>query len=359
MRGGSNAANLGLFGPAKGVNSGGRRQLTLTSQYHIADDALSERACDKWTSQVGARIRSALFRLRVFWGGAIAVTESARVGSAASISHAAKAHAQYSLNTGSFECPIGEVAQAAKHAGFQGIEVWARDISDGLPAQAIRNLLEAQDLHLSAFQLLRDFEGSPEPSARLIEAEQLMAQMLTLGADTLLVCANTRDDSSGDAARIQADLRALADMAAERHLRIAFEPLAWSRWLNTYETATACVLATDHPALGLAIDAFHWFWGATPTEFARSIPVHKCFELQLSDARPDGSPVIEVARHHRLFPGEGEWPVAELVREFRKMGFEGYINLEVFNDAYRQLPLEAFVERAVRSINTLELASRA
>ena len=59
----------------------------------------------------------------------------------------------------------------------------------------------------------------------------------------------------------------------------------------------------------LAVDAFHWFWGGTPIEHASAMPVHKCFEIQLCDAKPNGLSAMEMARHHRHFPGEGDWPV--------------------------------------------------
>ena len=177
--------------------------------------------------------------------------------------------------------------------------------------------------------------------------------MAGIGADTLLLCANTHPECSGDRPQMAADLRLLADMAAARKLRIAFEPLAWSRWINRYESAAQCIEAVDHPAMGLAIDAFHWFWAQTPMAFAHDIAIDRFFEIQLCDAIPDGSPPIQIARHHRLFPGEGAWPVSELFRAFDSRGYSGFYNLEVFNDAYKALPMDDVVERAVNSINSL------
>lgn len=263
--------------------------------------------------------------------------------------------AQFSLNSASLAIPLHELARGARESGFHGLELWASDIGGDTSASAVHDLMLAHDLKVSAFQLLRDYEGSPQPlkNLQLARAENLMDDMVAIGADTLLVCANAAEDSSGDRAQIVNDLRFLADMAAHRGLRIAFEPLAWSRWLNTYEEVTACILAADHPSLGWAVDAFHWFWGATPIEHAAAMPVHKCFEIQLCDAKPNGLAAIELARHHRLFPGEGDWPVAELARAFRELGFEGFFNIEVFNDDYRNLSPEEFIGRAVASINSL------
>jgi 4-hydroxyphenylpyruvate dioxygenase len=260
--------------------------------------------------------------------------------------------APLSLNTRSFDAPLTNIAAAARGAGFDGLEIWTDDLSGGLSVADIVNLMRESALEVSAFQLLRDHEGAPSKArAHLLEtAERLMAEAAAIGARTVLLCANTAPDASADRRQIEADLRVLADMAGHRRLRIGFEPLAWSRHINTYPLALACVTQVDHPCLGLTIDAFHWFWAGTRLGFAQSIPIEKCFELQLCDARPDGSPAVQLARHHRLFPGEGIWPVGALADAFFSRGFDGFVNLEVFNDSLRQLSADDFARRALRSV---------
>lgn len=257
-----------------------------------------------------------------------------------------------SLNTASFAVPLVDIAAAARGAGFDGLEMWSTDLAGDVSVGDIVNLMRENALEVSAFQLLRDHEGAPiQARAHLLEeAERLMAQATAIGARTVLLCANTAPDASADWQQIQADLKMLADMAGHRGLRIGFEPLAWSRHINTYQAALACVTEVDHPCLGLTIDAFHWFWAGTPLDFAQSIPIEKCFELQLCDARPDGLPAVRLARHHRLFPGEGVWPVAGLAEAFFRRGFDGFVNLEIFNDSFRKLSADAFAKRALRSV---------
>lgn len=269
--------------------------------------------------------------------------------------HLLTGHKQFSLNSGNLQQPMDQFIPAAAQAGFGGIELWSRDFDEGTSLEQVRDTLEANGIEVSAFQLLRDFEGCQpaKRAGRLAEAERLMEQMARLGADLLLVCANTTDDCAGDQGDIARDLRCLADMAKARNLRITFEPLAWSRWLNTYEAAAECIEYVDHPALGLTIDMFHWFWSRTPIEFFSRLPMARCFQVQVCDAVPAGLSAIDTARHHRLFPGEGVWPVAELMRKFRNAGFDGYYNIEVFNDSYRKLPTAEFVSRAVASVNYL------
>jgi 4-hydroxyphenylpyruvate dioxygenase len=271
---------------------------------------------------------------------------------------AASGGARYSLNTASMHCKFEDIVRAARSSGFGGLEIWHSDIGETMPGAMVRELLASDGLEISAFQLLRDFEGSPDHlrSERLAEAERLMSQMTEVGAHTLLLCANTSEACSTDPHVITADLRMLADMAKDRGLSVALEPLVWSKRLNRYEDALACVLALDHPALGLMVDSLHWFWAGTPIEFARQIPASKYLGMQVCNVERCDLPPLQVARHHRLFPCEGIWPISDLMREVRAAGYDGLINFEVFNDAFRGLTAAEFADLAARSAARLNEA---
>ena len=81
--------------------------------------------------------------------------------------------------------------------------------------------------------------------------------MEELGAELLLVCSNVSPDAIDDDALAAAQLRELAERAAARGLRIAYEALAWGRHVDDYEHAWRIVERADHPALGVCLDSFH------------------------------------------------------------------------------------------------------
>ena len=259
-----------------------------------------------------------------------------------------------SANTVTFSAPFPAIIEAVRDAGFDGLEVWAHDLTNEAGAAEVKRMREV-GLKLPALQLLRDYEGCPpeQKASRRSAVIALMDLANKVGAETLLACANTRPDSSGDAGRQIEDLRDLAELAAARGLRIGLEPLAWSRWIDRYETAWARVEAVDHHALGLVVDAFHWFYQATPLAFLDSVPIGKCFGVQLCDARPMKLAPIEIARHHRLFPGEGNWPIKELVGALDRRGYSGFYNLEVFNDEYRTQDVRIVANRAMQSFRMI------
>lgn len=250
-------------------------------------------------------------------------------------------------NSATFSAPLPVVVEAVKAAGFDGIEVFNTDLDGGRDGAAkAATLLAKTDMQVPAFQLLRDFEGSGVAgTGRIEKVSTLLDVAKSIGARLLLVCANTKADSSGDRAVQVRDLRILADLAKSKDMRIGFEPLAWSHWISDYELASACVETVDHSHFGLVLDMFHFFYRNTPIKVLDRIPMDKLYLVQLSNAVRLPLPVMEVARHHRLFPADGEWPVAEAVHRLEERGFDGDYSIEVFNDDYRnQDPYETALE---------------
>ena len=108
--------------------------------------------------------------------------------------------------------------------------------------------------------------------------------MQVLEAPMLLVCSNASATASRDDARIAAQLNELAERAARRNLRIAYEALAWGRHVSRYRHAWDIVRKADHPHLGICVDSFHILsLGDDPAAIAE-IPGEKIFFLQMADA---------------------------------------------------------------------------
>ena len=88
-------------------------------------------------------------------------------------------------------------------------------------------------------------------------------------------------------------------------MRICYEALAWSTYVNTYERSWDIVRTADHPALGLCIDSFHILSRGSDPAGIRDIPGEKLFFLQLADAPSMDMDLLQWSRHYRLFPGQG------------------------------------------------------
>ncbi|WP_226380160.1 sugar phosphate isomerase/epimerase and 4-hydroxyphenylpyruvate domain-containing protein [Pseudonocardia sp. KRD291] len=249
---------------------------------------------------------------------------------------------------------------AASAAGFDGVEIFAPDlIASPLPPAGIGARCADLGLSIDLYQPLRDVDSTDDArfAANLRRAERTFDVMAGLGAVTVLVCSSVSDDAVTDDDRLAAQLHTLADHAAARGMRIAYEALAWGRHVGTWEHSWDVVARADHPALGLCLDSFHILSrGSDPTGIA-AVPGEKLFFLQLADAPRLSMDVLSWSRHHRLFPGQGEFDLPALLGPVLAAGYRGPLSLEVFNDVFRQAdPLRTAVD-ARRSLLALAEAT--
>lgn len=248
--------------------------------------------------------------------------------------------------------------EAAAAAGFDGVEIFENDLLtfDGTPAE-VRRMCEDLDLAVTIFQPFRDFEGMPEPqrSRNLDRAERKFDTMQALGTDLILVCSNVHAASLPEPARAAEDLRAMAERAAARSLRVCYEALAWGRHVSRWRQAWDIVRQADHAALGLCLDSFHTLsLGDDLGALAGTVPAEKLFFVQLADAPKLSMDVLSWSRHHRLFPGQGELPVAGFLTDLLAAGYAGPLSLEVFNDEFRAAPSRRIARDGLRSLVILE-----
>jgi 4-hydroxyphenylpyruvate dioxygenase len=111
------------------------------------------------------------------------------------------------------------------------------------------------------------------------------------------------------------------------------------------------VRAADHPALGLCLDSFHTLaLDDDLSGLAGAVPAERIFFLQLADAPRLSMDVLSWSRHHRLFPGQGELPVAQFLSDLLATGWAGLLSLEVFNDEFRAAPSRRIARDGQRSL---------
>src|SRR5436190_461349 len=147
--------------------------------------------------------------------------------------------------------------EAAARAGFDGIEVFENDLlGSPLSPGEVRARANQLGLSIDLYQPFRDFEAvSPDQLERnLRRAEAKFDVMEKLGATMMLVCSSVAPGSIGDDALAAEQLHVLADHAANRGMRVAYEALAWGHHVSEYDHAWRIVEAADHPALRVCLD---------------------------------------------------------------------------------------------------------
>ncbi len=136
-------------------------------------------------------------------------------------------------------------------------------------------------------------------------------------------------------ARVAADLHELGDLARQFGVRVGFEALAWGRHINDYRQAWEAVRQADHPHVGLILDSFHMLAKRLPVDVITEIPADRIVLVQTADAPAIEMDLLFLSRHYRCFPGQGDLPVAAMLRELDEIGYRGPISHEIFSDDFR------------------------
>ncbi|SNR36387.1 4-hydroxyphenylpyruvate dioxygenase [Haloechinothrix alba] len=249
--------------------------------------------------------------------------------------------------------------EAAAAAGFDGVEIFENDlIASPASPEEVGRLCADLGLSIELYQPFRDFEGVDEDRlhAGLRRAERKFDVMERLGTSTMLVCSTVSPHAVDDDELAAAQLRTLAEHASRRGIRIAYEALAWGRYVDTWARSWDIVRRGDHPALGLCLDSFHVLSREPSPSGIAGIPGEKLFFLQLADAPQLSMDVLQWSRHHRLFPRQGAFDLPTFLRDVLDTGYSGPLSLEVFNDVFRQSDPNRTAVDAMRSLRTLDEA---
>ncbi|MGA8121678.1 sugar phosphate isomerase/epimerase family protein [Rouxiella badensis] len=243
--------------------------------------------------------------------------------------------------------------RAAHDAGFQQVELWRQDVeASGGDTAGIKTLLQKLPVGLTDYQVLLDFDGAPDSirEDKRHEALRMLDTAVALGATLLLTPACTHKECVGE--RIEEDLRWLARQAGQRGLRIAYEGMAWSTKINNTADAWKMVQRVNEPNLGLVVDAFHIFVRQRTVADLHGIPMDKIFLVQLSDLseQPDPENLIDTARHRRLLPGQGKFPIHTLIEYLQEQDYTGPLGLEVFSDVLKAQDPASVARQAMKAL---------
>ncbi|WP_432573960.1 sugar phosphate isomerase/epimerase and 4-hydroxyphenylpyruvate domain-containing protein [Kineococcus sp. SYSU DK005] len=251
---------------------------------------------------------------------------------------------------------LDEKLRAVAAAGFDAVEVFEPDLlASPEPPAVLRRRVEDLGLSVSLFQPFRDVDDV-DPAAVARNAHRLHRKCelaLELGTDLVLVCSAVHPGAVRDDALLAEQLNAAAGVAASHGVRLAYEALAWGAHVSDYRHAARLVAAADHPALGNCLDSFHVLSRGDDPSGIADIPARDVFFYQIADAPRLSMDVLPLSRHHRCFPGQGEFDLERFHAAVVSSGYRGPVSLEVFNDLFRQADPVATAVDAMRSLRHL------
>jgi len=182
---------------------------------------------------------------------------------------------------------------------------------------------------------------------------------LALGAQSLTVVILGKRGADLDAEhnRLAEKLRAAANLAQARGLRLNLEFLSGMPVNGTLGSCIELVRKADHPVLGMCLDLCNYYTSASHLEDLALLPKKKLFLIHVDDAQR--RPMEVLGGEHRTFPGEGRMDVPGLLADIRRRTrYDGYCSVELYDkDVWAMDPKDVF-KRAAAGIQFVEKGLR-
>jgi len=251
-----------------------------------------------------------------------------------------------------FEKDVEDFAAGACGA----IEIWLGKLETYLESHTVDDVRALLDRHemaapVASFQgglFTRSEEARREHWAHFRRRLELCQK---LGVATLVIVADVAGPlERPDVEQVTQSLAEAANAAGEHDVRLALEFQARSALGNNLETAAALVAECGSPHLGLCLDVFHYHAGPSKTEDLAYVTRDNLFHVQLSDLV--GTLREFAADADRILPGDGEVPLGTLVEHLRRIGYEGYVSLEVMNPNIWAVPARQVGEIGMTAMRT-------
>lgn len=250
--------------------------------------------------------------------------------------------------------------EAAAGAGYDLIEIWARKMEAYLAdhsLEALRALLAASRVKPLAINSV-EFVTFNAPWEKT-NTMNLIARYARIADDLdcpyIVLVPSPRPEGATDRVVFEESVRVLREISErfrDYRVRFAFEFLGFG-WcsVSTLEADWAIVKAVDRKNVGLVLDTFHFYAGGSSAAAIGEVDPGKIFILHINDS--ENLPKGELLDSHRLYPGEGVIPLAEILAHVKKSGYDGPVSLEMFRPAYWLRPSEEIARKGIVAIRKL------
>jgi 4-hydroxyphenylpyruvate dioxygenase len=242
-------------------------------------------------------------------------------------------------------------------AGCRALEVWLTKLETHLQqsnAADTRKLLADHDMTLAA----ASYQGGlllSEGEQRRLHFDHFKRRLELcryFGIPTLVVVADFvgRVDATA-LERAVASLDEVGLWAESFDVRIALEFRGSSTFCSSVDTALRLIQATGRSNVGLNLDLFHYYTGPSKFEDLERLSPANLFHVQVCDLA--GVPRELATDADRIFPGEGDFLSAPIVRHLRGIAYEGYVSLETMNPTLWQIKNSQVADLGFRSLERL------
>ena len=248
---------------------------------------------------------------------------------------------KFSLNASTFfpfDLDVINQIKVAAHAGYDGIELWVKDIQDYLEKEgSIKELIECIEVSgievvnaITFFKWSDADEGTRQQGLKEAEREMTLLKEIR--------CKAVAAPPSGDMAalpiqKITEHFTELSELADRIGIDVYLEFWGKAPKLSTLSEAMFIALESGLPDVKLLLDPFHMYTGGSHFSGLAYLKSEHIGIFHVNDypAHPTRKSITD---KDRVFPGDGIAPTAEIATYLEKMNYNGYMSLELFIENY-------------------------
>lgn len=243
----------------------------------------------------------------------------------------------FSLNTSTIRpVELRRKIDIAAEAGYDAIELWVSDVDEYVAAggriEDVAKHLDDVGLDRPSMISLRGFyvADHDEWTKALDECKRRLEMARDLGVKRIVA---SPPKEKVDRSLAIDRYGKLLDVSVDAGVPASVEFLGFVDGINTLEEAWAICAGPGNPAATLTPDIWHIFRGESKIETLGTIPADHIGCFHWNDA-PSEPPRIEQTDAHRVYPGDGVMPLAEIAGMLRDKSWSGSLSLELFNPSY-------------------------
>ena len=241
--------------------------------------------------------------------------------------------------------------------GWLAAELWLTKLEKHLETasvEATRKLFQDRNLTpaAAAYQggLLLS-QGEPR-QAHFDHFRQRLELCQALGIPTLVLVADFahfahRPDATA-LQRAVVSLAQAAQWAAAFDVRLALEFRGSDAFCTSLDTALGLVAQCGEPNVGVCLDLFHYYKGPSKLEDLAGLTRATLAHVQFADVA--GVPRELMTDADRVLPGDGDFQFGPVVEVLNRIGYDGYVSLEVMNPVLWQMKLTQVAELGLMAL---------
>ncbi|MFO0910075.1 MAG: sugar phosphate isomerase/epimerase [Isosphaeraceae bacterium] len=251
--------------------------------------------------------------------------------------------------------PFEDDLDAYARGGWTAVELWLTKVEAALeknPAPTLRSMLADKGLTPAAAASqggLLLSQGS-ERQVHWDHFRRRLELLRELGVPTLVVATDFhREQSPTDLGRAVAALVEVGEAAQAAGVRIALEFQKAARFCSSLDTALALIAQARAENVGVCLDLFHYYTGPSKFEDLAYLVPENLALVQLCDLA--GTPRELAGDADRIFPGEGDFQVDPILEHLARIGYTGYVSLELFNPSLWAIPADRVADLGFQAMS--------